>query len=96
VAKPARNRGPTALFPETLREFIARTVTALEDAGHDVSDCHKLDLARLVHADRVLMGKVDKASTLIGSRDLSFVNVATGERVFSPVPGCGTATMNVA
>jgi hypothetical protein len=33
----------------------------------------------------VLIGKVDKVSTLIGSLDLSIVNVATGERVFSRV-----------
>jgi Protein of unknown function (DUF2380) len=52
-----------------------------------LSECNgcELDLARLVHADRVLIGKVDKVSTLIGSLDLSIVNVATGERVFSRV-----------
>jgi uncharacterized protein DUF2380 len=52
-----------------------------------LSECNgcELDLARLVHADRVLIGKVDKVSTLIGSLDLSIVNVATGERVFRRV-----------
>jgi Protein of unknown function (DUF2380) len=40
------------------------------------------DLARLVHADRVLIGEVDKVSTLIGSLRLSIVDVATGQSVF--------------
>ena len=37
------------------------------------------DLARLVHADRVLIGAVDKVSTLIGSLRLSIVDVATAK-----------------
>lgn len=47
----------------------------------------ELDLARLVHADRVLVGEVNKVSTLIGSLHISIVNVVTGERVFSRVLG---------
>jgi hypothetical protein len=41
------------------------------------------DLARLVHADRVLVGEVDKVSTLIGSLRLSIVDVANGQTVFA-------------
>ena len=41
------------------------------------------DLARLVHADRVLVGEIDKVSTLIGSLRLDIVDVATGRSVFS-------------
>ena len=43
------------------------------------------DLAKLVHADRVLIGGIDKVSTLIGSLRLSIINVATGEHVFTRV-----------
>ena len=45
------------------------------------------DLARLVHADRVLIGAVDKVSTLIGSLRLNIVDVATGQIIFSRVLG---------
>ena len=45
------------------------------------------DLARLVHADRVLIGAVDKVSTLIGSLRLRIVDVATGQSIFSRVLG---------
>jgi hypothetical protein len=45
------------------------------------------DLARLVHADRVLIGEVDKVSTSIGSLRLSVVDVATGQGVFGRVLG---------
>jgi hypothetical protein len=45
------------------------------------------DLARLVHADRVLIGAVDKVSTLIGSLRLSIVDVATGQSTFSRAVG---------
>ena len=50
-----------------------------------LSECNgcELDLARLVHADRVLIGEVDKVSTLIGSLHISIVDVATGQQVFS-------------
>jgi hypothetical protein len=41
------------------------------------------DLARLAHADRVLIGEVYKVSTLIGSLRLSIVDVSTGQSVFS-------------
>jgi hypothetical protein len=41
------------------------------------------DLARLVHADRVLIGEVYKISTLIGSLRLNIVDVGTGQSVFS-------------
>jgi hypothetical protein len=43
------------------------------------------DIAKLVYADRVLIGGVDKVSTLIGSLRLSIINVSTGQRVFSRV-----------
>jgi len=42
----------------------------------------ELDLARLVHADRVLIGEFHKVSTLIGSLHLTIVDVATGQSVF--------------
>jgi hypothetical protein len=45
------------------------------------------DLARLVHADRVLIGAVDKVSTLIGSLRLRIVDVATGQGIFGRVLG---------
>ena len=45
----------------------------------------ELDLARQVHADRVLVGEVDKVSTLIGSLRLNIENVANGQIVFSRV-----------
>ena len=50
-----------------------------------LSECNgcELDLARLVHADRVLIGEVDKVSTLIGSLHIGIVDVATGQHVFS-------------
>ena len=49
-----------------------------------LSECgRELDLARLVHADRVLIGEVDKVSTLIGSLHIGIVDVATGQHVFS-------------
>jgi hypothetical protein len=41
------------------------------------------DLARLVRADRVLIGEVYKVSTLIGSLRLNIVDVGTGQSVFS-------------
>jgi hypothetical protein len=39
------------------------------------------------HADRVLLGEVDKVSTLIGSLYISIVDVAAGQHVFSPALG---------
>jgi hypothetical protein len=51
------------------------------------------DLARLVHADRVLIGAVDKVSTLIGSLRLNIVDVATGRRIFSRVLGFAATRM---
>jgi hypothetical protein len=45
------------------------------------------DLARLVHADRVLVGEVDKVSTLIGSLRLSIIDVTSGRTVFARVLG---------
>jgi hypothetical protein len=52
-----------------------------------LSECNgcERDLARQVHADRVLIGEIDKVSTLIGSLHLSIVNVTTGGLVFSRV-----------
>jgi len=65
--------------------------TAIDEARNvqPLSQCHgcERDLARLVHSDRVLIGEVDKVSTLIGSLHLSIVNVATGESVFNRVLG---------
>jgi hypothetical protein len=43
------------------------------------------DLAKLVHADRVLVGEVHKVSTLIGAMRLSIIDVATGRIVFARV-----------
>jgi Protein of unknown function (DUF2380) len=43
------------------------------------------DLARQVRAERVLIGRVDKVSTLIGSLRLNIEDVATGRSVFSRV-----------
>jgi hypothetical protein len=43
------------------------------------------DLAKLVHADRVLVGEIDKVSTLIGAMRLSIVDVATGRTIFARV-----------
>jgi hypothetical protein len=58
-------------------------------AAQPLDECNgcELDLARLVHADRVLTGEVDKVSTLIGSLRLRIVNVATGRAVFARVVG---------
>ena len=47
----------------------------------DCNGCER-DLARLVHAGRVLIGEIDKVSTLIGSLRLQVIDVATGRRVF--------------
>ncbi len=47
----------------------------------------ELDLARMVHADHVLVGAVDKVSTLIGSLRLTIVDVATGQRLFGRTLG---------
>jgi hypothetical protein len=54
-------------------------------AGQRLDRCNgcERDLARLAHADRVLIGEVDKVSTLIGSLRLNIVNVATGQSVFA-------------
>jgi hypothetical protein len=60
--------------------------TAIEKAraSQPLDNCNgcERDLARLVHADRVLIGEVRKVSTLIGSLRLSIVDVATGQSVF--------------
>jgi hypothetical protein len=56
----------------------ARTAQLLDKCN----GCER-DLARLVHADRVLIGEVDKVSTLIGSLRLSIVDVVTGQSVFA-------------
>lgn len=52
-----------------------------------LGQCHgcERDLARLVHSDRVLIGEIDKVSTLIGSLHLSIVDVASGEPVLNRV-----------
>jgi hypothetical protein len=46
--------------------------------------CHgcERDLARLVHADRVLIGEIDKVSSLIGGLRLDIIDVASGRNVF--------------
>jgi hypothetical protein len=53
-------------------------------ANQPLDNCNgcERDLARLVHADRVLIGEVRKVSTLIGGLRLSIVDVATGQSVF--------------
>jgi hypothetical protein len=56
----------------------ARSVQSLDRCN----GCER-DLARLAHADRVLIGEVDKVSTLIGSLRLRIVDVATGQTIFS-------------
>ena len=43
------------------------------------------DLARLVHADRVLVGEIDKVSTLIGYLRLNIIDVGSGRIVFARV-----------
>ncbi len=43
------------------------------------------DLARLVHADRVLVGEIDKVSTLIGYLRLNIIDVGGGRIVFARV-----------
>lgn len=45
----------------------------------------ELDLAKLVHADRVLVGEIDKVSTLIGAMRLNIIDVASGRTVFARV-----------
>ncbi len=55
----------------------ARTIQPLDRCN----GCER-DLARLVHADRVLIGEVDKVSTLIGSLRVSIEDVATGRSIF--------------
>ena len=46
--------------------------------------CHgcERDLARLVHADRVLVGEIHKVSSLIGGLRLNIIDVASGRNVF--------------
>ena len=58
-------------------------------ATQSLSECNgcERDLAKLVHADRVLVGGIDKVSTLIGSLRLSIINVSTGQRIFGRVLG---------
>jgi hypothetical protein len=58
-------------------------------AAQPLNDCNgcERDLARLVRADRVLTGEVDKVSTLIGSLHLRIVDVATGRSVVDRVIG---------
>jgi hypothetical protein len=55
----------------------ARAIQSLDNCN----GC-ELDLARLVHAERVLIGEFHKVSTLIGSLHLTIVAVATGQSVF--------------
>ena len=68
--------------PTPIRAAIdeARNVQSLSEC----KGCER-DLAKLVHADRVLVGEIDKVSTLIGSLRLSIVDVPTGEHVFTRV-----------
>jgi Protein of unknown function (DUF2380) len=58
-------------------------------AAQPLDQCNgcELDLARMVHADRVLVGAVDKVSTLIGSLRLTIVDVATGRSLFGRTLG---------
>jgi hypothetical protein len=38
---------------------------------------------KLAHVDRVLVGRIDKISTLIGNLTLRILNVDAGQRVFA-------------
>ena len=66
---------PAAIEPEIDR---ARAAQALDRCN----GCER-DLARLVHADRVLIGEVNKVSTLLGSLRLRIVDTATGRSDFA-------------
>jgi hypothetical protein len=65
--------------PTTMGATIAeaRSVKSLAKCN----GCER-DLARLVGADRVLVGEVDKVSTLIGSLTLRIADVETGRNIF--------------
>jgi len=66
--------------PAPIDAAIARARSAQPLA--DCNGCER-DLAGLVHADRVLVGQIDKVSTLIGHLSLRIVDVATGRTVLS-------------
>lgn len=68
---------PTPIAPEIEKVRATQPLDAC-------NGCER-DLARQVHADRVLIGGVDKVSTLIGSLRLNIEDVATGRSVFSRV-----------
>jgi hypothetical protein len=61
------------------------TAIATARSTQPLSACNgcERDLAGLVHADRVLVGQIDKVSTLIGSLTLRIANVETGQVVFA-------------
>jgi hypothetical protein len=61
------------------------TAIATARSTQPLSECNgcERDLARLVRADRVLVGQVDKVSTLIGSLTLRIADVKTGQVVFA-------------
>jgi len=52
-------------------------------AGQPLDRCNgcERELARMLHADRVLIGELDKVSTLIGSLHLIIIDVPTGRPV---------------
>jgi hypothetical protein len=68
---------PTAIAPAIAKVSATQPLDAC-------NGCER-DLARQVHADRVMVGEVDKVSTLIGSLRLNIENVADGQIVFSRV-----------
>jgi hypothetical protein len=62
---------------------IGPAITAARSA-QPLAECNgcERDLGRLLRADRVLVGLVDKVSTLIGSLSLRVVDVKSGQIVF--------------
>jgi hypothetical protein len=50
-----------------------------------LSECNgcERDLGKLIHADRLLVGRIDKISTLIGNLTLRISDVETGQIVFA-------------
>ena len=62
---------------------IGAAITAARST-QPLAECNgcERDLGRLLRADRVLVGQVDKVSTLIGSLSLRVVDVKSGQIVF--------------
>lgn len=73
-----------SIDPAPIAADIARV-----HAAQPLNACNgcERDLAKVVHADRVLVGEIDKVSTLIGSMRLNIIDVATGRVAFARVLG---------